>query len=435
MATILTLPDLSFRTAENGLDFARNFYPSFSRIDHPHAGTLRSLVRETDSILDFDALNVFLRIGTFVGTDTAFRHIKADPPDYDWATGIRPTELSRPAVIDAYIDLFRSAVARCGGQDDICLPLSGGQDSRHILLELASQGRKPHHCLTVDIPWAPREAEIAGELCQTLDIPHRIFVPKGDINRAETNKNALTDYSSLQHGWMAEAVLAGLVKNRVIFDGIAGDVLSRGHFLNEARLEMLAYNRIDELVEDIIGPQQTLFGIDDHTLFPRWRAVEKVNEEFRKHLGAPDPIASFYFWNRTRRDVGCSAFRLLRHSAKTVHMPYLDSELCRFLASLSPRLTAGQTLHAETIAAAYPQFAHIPYAKSGVGKKRAVPFFRRMAVAAIGYVLRNDCPILSRRKTLARLARAVVSTQHAGEALFLAPQLIYLTQLFAEAAH
>jgi asparagine synthase (glutamine-hydrolysing) len=236
--------------------------------------------------------------------------VKADPPDYKWTTTLRPTELSRSAIIEAYIDLFRSSIARCDTQENISLPLSGGQDSRHILLELCQQRRKPQTCWTVDIPWSPLEADIAKQLCMSLHIPHRTFIPKGDITGAETRKNPLTDYSSMQHCWMAEAIMAGLVRKRVVFDGIGGDVLSAGRFMTDARFQMLRCRRFDELVEDIVGPDETVFGIDDDTLFRRWRAVEKVNDEFRKRLGAPDPVSSFYFWNRTRRDIGCSAFSI-----------------------------------------------------------------------------------------------------------------------------
>ena len=113
-----------------------------------------------------------------------------------------------------------------------------------------------------------------------------------------------------------------------------------------------------------------------------------------------------------------------------MYAPYLEWELCRFLASLPPRVTATHTLHAETIARAYPEFAAIPYAVPGF--ESGIPFFRRIAGKAIGYVLTNNCPVISKLKTLARLGRAAVSARYAKEALSLAPQLVYLTQLFAE---
>jgi hypothetical protein len=377
--------------SKSDTEFAKTFYPTLRRVVENLETDRLSVARGVANTLDLDALNVFLRIGTFIGTDTPFRQLRADPPDYEWAKTIRPTELSRAAIIDAYIDLFRLAVARCDDGEKINLPLSGGQDSRHILLELCEQGRKPQKCWTVAVPWKPFEAEIAGQLCKSLDIPHTTFVPKGDIARGEAKKNLLTDYSSTQHCWMAEAVMAGLVKRTVVFDGIAGDVLSAGLFLTDARIQMLMRGRLDELVEDIVGPEENVFGVDDETLFPRWRALEKVSEEFRKHLGAPDPISSFYFWNRTRRDIGCSPFKLLRLSAQGVHTPYLDPEVCRFLASLPPSVTVSHTLHAETITRAYPDFAHISYAVASPDFKSAGPFFRRIAINAIGYLIKKDC--------------------------------------------
>jgi asparagine synthase (glutamine-hydrolysing) len=415
---------------------ARTFYPRFTRRELVGSDTLLALMNTTASGgLDLDALNVFLRIETFVGTDTAFRDIKADPPDYDWVSSTPSVTLSRSQVIDAYIDLFRQAVRRCSGGSETAVPLSGGQDSRHILLELCAQGRQPNTCWTVDIPWKGSEAEIARTLCGRLDIPHRVFQLPGNVAAIESIKNHVTDFSSLQHAWMAAAVFNGFAKGRILFDGIGGDVLSAGLFLTPRRMMLLEENRIDELVEDIAGPEEHIFGVDNKWLFPRWRALDKVNEEFRKHLSAVDPISSFFFWNRTRRDIGCSTFRLLRYGVRTVHTPYLDPDLTAFLAGLPPSMTGDHALHGDTIARAFPEFADVPYAKPQPPPYAgARSYFRSVAMHSLRYLLAKPCPIIRRRKVLAQLLRSVVSSKHSAEALFLTRRIVYLTELFGSHA-
>jgi hypothetical protein len=103
---------------------------------------------------DEAALAVFLRLGFFLGDDTPFQSIRTLPrtarsPEAGTVTisggyrFVRPQRLSRDAAIDGFIDLFRQAMSRRPpvGQD-VVVPLSGGRDSRHILLELCESGHR-----------------------------------------------------------------------------------------------------------------------------------------------------------------------------------------------------------------------------------------------------------------------------------------------------
>ncbi|HZO32460.1 MAG TPA: asparagine synthetase B family protein, partial [Chloroflexota bacterium] len=126
----------------------------------------RLLLEGAPADLDEAALAVFLRTGYFVGEDTAFRAIRALPPNarLEWSGGrlhvsgglpLPPRQtMTRDEAIDAYIPLFREAVRRRlpaegPGEPELVMPLSGGRDSRHILLELLLLGCRPAFCLTV----------------------------------------------------------------------------------------------------------------------------------------------------------------------------------------------------------------------------------------------------------------------------------------------
>ena len=135
------------------------------------AGTLRispsvgALLRSGASpALDDAALAVFVRIGFFVGEDTPFRAIRALPPGAcaEWRAGrfeVRsdrahpaPSTLGRDEAIDAFAQLFTRAVERRlqASASPIAVPLSGGHDSRHIVLALHALGRPPDRCVTVE---------------------------------------------------------------------------------------------------------------------------------------------------------------------------------------------------------------------------------------------------------------------------------------------
>jgi hypothetical protein len=371
-------------------------------------------------------LNVFFRIGTFIGTDTPFQEIKADPPDYGWAASRQLVSGSRAATIDQYIDLFRQAIARCSTENrEVSLGLSGGRDSRHILFELCANRREPSYCWTVNTPHKPDEVTVAAQLCNRLGVKHVISRLERPFSKIEPYKNSLTAFSSLQHAWMAEAVLNGVIDTPVIFDGIGGDVLSAGLFLNDKRVQLLNQNRLDELVEEIVGPYN-LFMFRDPSLFPRSKALEKVDEELRKHLKAPDPISSFYFWNRTRRDIGCSAFALLKANREAVFAPFLDPDLCSFLAGLPPSVTCDHQLHTEVIAKAYPQYAGIPYAHQSVD---AIKHNRKIALNMLQYLLLNSSPEIDRKKVFLQLLRAATFASHSSDVQYLGPYTVYMTQL------
>jgi len=112
--------------------------------------------------MDFPAFAAFLRMGFFLGNDTPFAAIRAVPGGThrlelgsefmareDRLPGVEPSRLGRDAAIDRYIELFRAAIeSGIAAADRIVLPLSGGRDSRHILLEMLEQGRPPDLCVT-----------------------------------------------------------------------------------------------------------------------------------------------------------------------------------------------------------------------------------------------------------------------------------------------
>ncbi len=391
-----------------------------------------SCLRRTDSEeLDYDALNVFFRLGFFVGTDTPFRHVKADPPDYAWLTSTPVLTGTREQIIEEYIELFRQAVSRCRTEGQaVSLGLSGGRDSRHILLELCRTHKAPNRCWTVDFPAKPLELIVARQVCQRLGLTHTAYHLHGRFAKVEAVKDKLTSFSSLQHAWLTEAILEGIAETPVLFDGIGGDVLSAGAFLTDKLVALLTENRIDELVESLVS--YNLPAIRNVSLFPKERALEKVNEEFRKHLAAPDPISSFYFWNRIRRDIGSSAFALLRQRGQTVYAPYLDPDLSRFMAGLTPAMTANHRLHSDVIAKAYPEYADIPYAETKQISNRTITHYRMVAADTLRYLFLNAShasPMIRRRKVCAQLIRAAAFTNHSSDALWLGPSTVYLTEL------
>ena len=141
--------------------------------------SITELVKAGASVeIDWAALKLLFRLGFCVGCHTVLKGIKAFPVGgkLTWSPGtlelterypeIKLNTLSRREAIDGYIDLFRSAVRkRIVEGAPIRLPLSGGRDSRHILLELVELGSPPACCYTSAYATMQNDVEVARQLC------------------------------------------------------------------------------------------------------------------------------------------------------------------------------------------------------------------------------------------------------------------------------
>ena len=143
-----------------------------------------------DSEPDHRALAVFHRIGLFINDDTPFRHIRTLPANgrLEWRDGratitggpVTPPErrIDRAGAVEGFIDLPRASLRRISDawDDDFALPLSGGRDSRHILLGLHHIGRPPRECVTFQYTSRElnAEAQAARALCQSTATAQKV---------------------------------------------------------------------------------------------------------------------------------------------------------------------------------------------------------------------------------------------------------------------
>ena len=387
----------------------------------------------TPRALDLDALAVFLRLGFFVGDDTPFTSIRAVlPPRHP----VAPAHPSRRSAIEGFIDLLRQAVRRRLPAAPFVLPLSGGRDSRHILFELTRAGCPPARCVTVR-HFPPRgndDVEVAAALCERLRIPHVVLDQPGDRVEAERRKNLRTHLCTEEHAQFL--VLADYLKSAtaVTYDGIAGDVLSQSGYMHPALLDLFRRGNARIVAEFILAGQGNVVSEAalSQLVAPRWRrelarerAVARLEREVATHFGAVNPIASFYFWNRTRREIALAPFGLLRDIV--TYAPYLDRDLFDFLASLPPELTIDRTLHSEAIAIAFPEHEEVGYerktvARAGQARQRRLARALMRILAASG-----SRGLLNRRGLTPSLGWTAVTGS--ADRLWSAPFAIWLDQV------
>jgi hypothetical protein len=436
------------------------FYPIYYFANGSEIAVSTSILRllEAGAPRAFDdaGMATFLRLGYFLGEDTPFLAIRALPPSavLEWKSGEltvsgrvsigKPDSLSRSAAIDGFISLFRAAIQRRQpSTPPVTITLSGGRDSRHILLELCRQGRRPDLCLTAhSFPKlnVDDEVEVASHVCQTLGLTHLALGQPESMAEAELEKNLRTGFCSFEHGWYL--VVADHLNRTAgaVYDGIAGDVFSAAVFLSKNLVELCEEERLTELADDFFSVirNRMIKGALSPDLARRFNdevAFARFEMEFRHHLEAPDPISSFHFWNRTRRLIALCPYGMLRNSPE-VFSPYLDHELFDLMASLPARMLVDRNLHNETIQRAFPEYAHIPYTE----RKRPGDAYREQyrlhALVAMRHLLRTRShPMLRSSYFIPRLTRCLVDPSYLSSAEWIGSFALFLVQLEAIVHH
>jgi hypothetical protein len=409
---------------------------------------LKMIAEGAPAELDDAALAVFLRMSTFVGDDTPFAGIRHVPPGarFTWRDGrldvagqylvAKPQAISRGAALDGYIDLFRAAIRRDAPDPErVVVPLTGGRDSRHILLELCEGGSRPRRCVTTRAypPGGSEDVDVAAQVAAAVGVEHLTLAQPRSRYRAERRKNELTSLCTFEHVWilpLAEYLQGG---GYTVYDGIAGDTLSQSQLFSLDRVEWFERGDVASLAEDLLGPEGYLPNLLPGELYERVArpvALGRLRTELSRHLDAPNPFSSFRFYNRTRRTVSLAPHAILAQVAD-VRAPYLDPDLYDFLSSLPARMTVDRRFHTDAIARAYPRYAGLPYEVKGVrAMAGAAGHLRRLGLEVLRATLPGARESVLRRAPLAvRFARAMLSRPHLAEVVSLGVLATYLLQI------
>jgi hypothetical protein len=432
-----------------------SFYPLYYFVRPGEIALSTSIPRLVELIggaeLDDAAMAVFLRLGFFIGDDTPFKHIRAVPrcSAFRWESGelkirqeaitVKTESINRESAIDVYISLFRRAVQRRAPTDhNFAVPISRGRDSRHILLELYESGYKPEHCVTADIfPYAVSEdVQVARQLTAALSLNHIVITQPSARLTAELRKNLETNFCADEHTWYLPVADYLRERTNIVYDGIGGDVLSAGLFLDRQRLEHFDAGNFSELARLLLFEEEATEGglaailhAEDYKRFNRELAASHIEEELKRYADYPNPVGAFFFANRTRREIALSPYGLLAGIEK-VFSPYLDHDLYDFLSFLPASMFLEHNFHTETIRQAYPSYAYIPFAKKLDAAVRSRKYFRKFTLDLMAYAFRQRPLNLVRSDFLIpRLMRCLVDSRYSNSVNWFGPLAVYLTQI------
>jgi hypothetical protein len=408
--------------------------------------------------LDQEALSAFLRLGFFLGDDTPFAAVKAVPPNcvLEWEngtltmTGARPRtvrqSVNRDQALDGFITLFRESIRRRPpSADGTFATLSSGRDSRHILFELCALGHRPHCVTTSRYPPRPAEDErIAPLVAAAAGVPHTRIPQRGSRFASEIAKNWATHLCADEHAWFVHMIGTLGSRPAVLYDGLGGALSVPSRFLTRETFALVEEGRTRELADRLV----TAYSVHSEAYLARLLrtdaaarsrelAVNRIAAELDRHMDAPDPIKSFNFWNRIRRELALSPYGLMKH-VPTVYTPYLDHDLYDFLMGVpatvvSPELIpSDKTFHTDAIHRAFPEYAHLPYENKSAPRLDPAAHDQQFAREAGWFIVRNTphkTQLMNRAYVLPRAAYASVRSAFGRVRPWFAGISLYLTQL------
>ncbi len=403
--------------------------------------------------LDCQALAVFFRLGFFLKDDTPFKHIKAVPPGATlcWKENqlsieggrfvLNPKPISLPKAIEQYRELFRQALRRRKPEAEFIVPLSGGRDSRLILYELVQMGYHPKFCLSTlrYPPYGDNDIDLATVVAQSLGLPHMIkYHERRRINN-ELRCFRLCSFCSDEHTWYLDALDSARNEADIIYDGIGGDITALvARYPHHEGL--MREKKFGELAQELFGiwgmaQEEGLKGLLHPEVFGRAsyeNALDCLRDELASHSQAINPAASFYFWNRTRREISLCPYRVAGFSK--VFSPYLDDDFFDFHASLPLELARDRTLQSAVIQTTYPQYTHIPFDGEKVRydtQEHYVGFMRDIA----SHTLRQfkiSSELINMRYVFPRLVKAITNRKYCQDLVARVPPLVLLYLLELE---
>lgn len=296
-------------------------------------------------------------------------------------------DMDRTTAVEAFGEYFEAGLANLTrGEDRISVPVSGGRDSRHILLASKKLGKIVETITFTNFPPGDQDVEVADELSRRTGCRHTVI--KNSEYRYHKSLSSIlphVNFETVQHGWIWSLAAALKRAGRPFCDGLAGGTLSNNVFFSFERNRMLKDGLIDEAAGEMSSALLAkLPGRDGFREADIDRLHWLVKAELNRWLDWPNPYRAYIFFNRTRRSVSASTFAVSRLSGVPVYFPYVEERPFNLLMGMDDQLTKSEIgFHDEAIIRRYPEYADLPFGK-------------RLQAGRLGYVssFRNVLPYL-----------------------------------------
>lgn len=328
-------PTISSHTAGSGTQHRpTDLRPRFWSMHSPGLDdeSLQPFIRPGARV-DRIGLATVLTLGTAIGRRTVIDGVET--------RNIEPHGLAAPRIpSDAEIvELVLDAVRRHVGDGQPIVPLSGGRDSRLILLAMKRLGLRPRELCTLRQHGAESDHAVASRLASSVGLPLSVIDPVAFDGAVELDRHRRQSFQSLEHGWFVPIAAELRARACPVTDGIGAGVLHVGTMVHPEAIALWRASDHDGLLGWVrarcAGVSPRLLAAARAEGMPI-ASDDEVLHDFCAVLraldGTPNPMGLFSLLHWTHRGIGGSAYGLL--DPAQVRTPLYDRALCSALAAI-----------------------------------------------------------------------------------------------------
>jgi len=314
-------------------------------LNQPTFGELLHRGAKVDPI----GLATVLSLGYAVAGRTVLAGVSCNEVD---VRGFAATRVANAAQIE---ELVTEAVRTALGSQRPTVLLSGGRDSRLILLVMRKLAIRPSAVLTLAQRGAQSDAAVAARFAAALGEPIERVAPLCFDGSRELDRHAMQSFQSLEHEWFMaisqmvrarghdlNADLNGGLNSGGVTDGIGAGVLSTGSLLHPEAMLLWKDRRIEDLFDwtaahgsGVSAGFLAAARAEGVPLAERDAVVNEFAGVMRSLESTPNPLGMYSLLHWTRRGIGASAYGQLPH--ELVRTPLFDEHLCRALAAMDSK--------------------------------------------------------------------------------------------------
>ena len=307
-------------------------------LNQPTFGALLHRGAKVDPI----GLATVLSLGYAVAGRTVLAGVSCNEVD---VSGFAATRIANAAQIE---ELVTEAVRNALGSQRPMVLLSGGRDSRLILLVMRKLAIRPSAVLTLAQRGAQSDAAVAARFAAAVGEPIERVAPLSFDGSRELDRHAMQSFQSLEHEWfmaISQMVRArghnlyGGLNGGGVTDGIGAGVLSTGSLLHPEAMLLWKDRRIEDLFDwtaahgsGVSAGFLAAARAEGVSLAERDAVVNEFAGVMRSLESTPNPLGMYSLLHWTRRGIGASAYGQLPH--ELVRTPLFDEHLCRALAAM-----------------------------------------------------------------------------------------------------
>ena len=329
--------------------------------------------------LDYKSIAVFSALGFMFGDKTYFRQIKVIPPatQYEmidkkitiknqwWDWNHTPENLSLSNAVEEFASIFQSHISKAVSGEKVILPISGGIDSRSLLVPLVQNNNL--NLLSYNFENGFDELQFGQAISKLFQIPQKSYlIPKGYIWNQLDNfvsyNGLLTDFT---HPRQVAVLNKTQEKTPKIISGHWGDVLfdvsrSIANLNTDEQVQFLVNSFSNEGGRELAEDLWKLWGLPDsfqnyiETVFDKcYREIKIDNSSSRMRA-----FKSLY-WAPRFTSVNLNIFKNLG----ALVLPYYSNEMCNFICRLPEQHLSGRKIQIRYIKKYCPDLATIPWQK------------------------------------------------------------------------